>query len=475
MPQSPPIYDLSSLPDQPEAPAYDLSLLPDKPEPASLVTPGSARLLDRGGPTASSDPSAYPQKQWGDERFADSIPGIANNVFPNIPAFNAIDALRRLMTTRNSFTGVPAGLGRGAEGDATASQSGTAYAIERVRSFLMKLGYAACDQGTKTEQVGDMTNQMLDDVANLPPAAGNSEPGAVGPSPDENGDTETAPAAQNEKYADSWFWQTLESSDTLKPYAQKIRQYVESSTDTKGVWDWLTDTIPKSAAQWGVKMAKTPFDLAQIFSSESRAGVEKFLQEHPGYEQIVQEDPTGESLQALGSIGMSAGVLKTAEAVVEGTAATVGKPVGIDAEKQTWSWENFKDAWVNHPVESFAAVFPLGAAFFKWKGITPTETQVRDLVDSAVNNEKTPLARELKNEMEQGPPKEKLDFSEDSEDASLGRKSTSVPEGAGAYEDVGVTIFMQNPASEGIRHTTRRRGSVSVRNLWRVRVGIIKI
>ncbi len=73
---------------------------------------------------------------------------------------------------------------------------------------------------------------------------------------------------------------------------------------------------------------------------------------------------------------------------------------------------------MNHPVESFAAVYPFGASFLKRKGITPSETQVRELVDSAVRDEKTPLAQELKKEMEEGPPKEELDFIEDSRDAS---------------------------------------------------------
>jgi hypothetical protein len=133
--------------------------------------------------------------------------------------------------------------------------------------------------------------------------------------------------AQKAKPEDSWFWQSLESSDTLKPYAQKVREYVESPTDTKGAWDWLTSTVPKSAAQLGVGLARTPFDLAQTFSGESRAAIEKFLQEHPEYEQIVREDPTGESLQALAGIGAVEGTLKTAEMAAKGAA------------------ENFKDAW----------------------------------------------------------------------------------------------------------------------------------
>jgi hypothetical protein len=61
---------------------------------------------------------------------------------------------------------------------------------------------------------------------------------------------------------------------------------------------------------------------------------------------------------------------------------------------------------VNHPVESFASVFPLGASFLKRKGITPSEANVRELVDSAVKGEKTPLAQEFKAELEKGPPRE---------------------------------------------------------------------
>ncbi len=119
-------------------------------------------------------------------------------------------------------------------------------------------------------------------------------------------------------------------------------------------------------------------------------------------------------------MGVWAGTLKTAEATAKSVAAFIGKPLGIDTENQTWSWENFRDAWVNHPVESFAAIFPFGASFLKRKGITPSETQVRELVDSAVKDEKTPLAQELKKEMEEGPtpPKEELDFIEGSGDAS---------------------------------------------------------
>jgi hypothetical protein len=125
---------------------------------------------------------------------------------------------------------------------------------------------------------------------------------------------------------------------------------------------------------------------------------------------------------------MGAGALKTAEMTAKGVAAAIGRPFGIDSEKQTWSWANFKDAWVNHPVESFAAVFPFGASFLKRKGITPSELQVKELVDSAVKNEKTPLAQELKIEMEQGPPKQDLDFSEDSADAQKSGASFGLSE-----------------------------------------------
>ncbi|MGO9315153.1 MAG: hypothetical protein ACLQBD_02785 [Syntrophobacteraceae bacterium] len=245
-------------------------------------------------------------------------------------------------------------------------------------------------------------------------------------------DASPDPAEQKKKPEDSWFWQTLESSDTLKPYAERMREYVESPTDTKGAWDWLTSTIPKSGVQLRVGLTKTPFDLAQTFSGESKAAIEKFLQEHPEYEEIIREDPSGESLQALAGIGVAAGTLKTAEMAAKRAAAGIGKPLGIDTEKQTWTWETFKDAWVNHPVESFAAVFPLGASFLKRKGITPSEIQVKELVDSTVKDEKTPLAQELKNEMEQGPPKEELDFSENWRDPSKSGTSESTLQGAGA-------------------------------------------
>jgi len=159
-------------------------------------------------------------------------------------------------------------------------------------------------------------------------------------------------------------------------------------------------------------LARTPFDLAQTFSSGSQAAIEKFLKEHPEYEEL-----TGQSLETLGAIGAGAGSLDVVESTAKGAAATIGKPLGIDTRNQTWSWENFKDAWVNHPVESLVAIIPLGAAFLKRKGITPSETQVRELVDSAVKNEKTPLAQELRKEMQKGPPKGELDFLENSVDA----------------------------------------------------------
>ena len=92
---------------------------------------------------------------------------------------------------------------------------------------------------------------------------------------------------QKEKPEDSWLWQTLESCDPLQPYAQKMREYLLSPTDTKGIGDWLTSTVPKSAAQLGVSLAKMPFDLTQTFSSESQAAIEKFLLGHPEYEQFV--------------------------------------------------------------------------------------------------------------------------------------------------------------------------------------------
>jgi hypothetical protein len=261
--------------------------------------------------------------------------------------------------------------------------------------------------------------------------------------------------AQKAKPEHSWFWQTLESSDTLKPYAKKVREYIESPTDTRGAWDWLTSTVPKSAAQLSVGLAKMPFDITQTFSSESRAAIEKFLQEHPEYEQIVREDPTGEGLQALAGIGAVAGTLKTAEAAAKGAAAFIGKPLGIDTEKQTWTWENFKDAWVNHPVESFAAVYPFGASFLKRKGITPSETQVKELVDSAVKDEKTPLAQEFKKEIEQGPPKEELDFLEGSGDAA----KSGATFGQATTNDYRSTFFAANPELEGkviVRHAVEQ-------------------
>ena len=122
-------------------------------------------------------------------------------------------------------------------------------------------------------------------------------------------DASPDPAAQKKKLEDSWFWQTMESSGTLKPYAERMREYVESPTDTKGAWDWLTSTVPKSGAQLSVGLARTPFDLAQTFSSGSQAAIEEFLKEHPEYEELAREDPTGQSLETLGAIGAGAGLL----------------------------------------------------------------------------------------------------------------------------------------------------------------------
>ena len=223
-----------------------------------------------------------------------------------------------------------------------------------------------------------------------------------------------------------------------------MREYVESPTDTKGAWDWLTSTVPKSASQLSVGLAKTLFDLAQILGSGSQAAIEKFLKEHPEYEELAREDPTGQSLETLGAIGAGAGLLDAMEAAAKGVAASIGKPLGIDTEKQTWSWENFKDAWVNHPVESLAAVFPFGASFLKRKGITPSETQVRELVDSVVKDEKTPLAQELKKEIEKGPPKEQLDFSEDSGDSS--KRGATL--GQATTNDYRSTFFAAHPELE---------------------------
>ena len=221
--------------------------------------------------------------------------------------------------------------------------------------------------------------------------------------------------------------------------------------------------------------ARTPFDLAQTYSGASQAAIEKFIQEHPEYQQLIREEPTSEGMEALAGMAAATGIAKTAEAAAKGVARGIGKLVGIDTAKQTWSWENFKDAWVNHTVETFAAVLPFVAWFLKSKGITPSETQVRELVDSAVRGEKTPLAQELKNELEKGPPheapvsqsqvaepraverpaeasasmdevgpqemekaplKDDLDLAKNSEDAqqSVGRSSGA--EGTGLYEDV---------------------------------------
>ena len=312
-------------------------------------------------------------------------------------------------------------------------------AMKLFPAYLMGLNGAVRDQDLKGSEIRDLADKMLDDVGKLVPTgadlpvAGASPPveSGAGIAGNESQNRDTAqPGAQREKPKDSWFWQTLESSDTLKPYVPKMREYVASPTDTKGVWDWLTNTVPKSTVQLGVGLAKTPFDLAQTFSDESKSEVEKYLQEHPDFERMVREDPTGENLQTLTAIGMSAGIPKVAEATAKGIAAAIGKAIGVDAEKQTWSWDNFKDAWVNHPVESFAAVFPFGASFLERKGITPSETQVRELVDSAVKGEKTPLAQELKNELEQGPPRGELDIPEDSLDvpksgASVGQATTN--------------------------------------------------
>jgi len=96
-------------------------------------------------------------------------------------------------------------------------------------------------------------------------------------------------------------------------------------------------------------------------------------------------------------------------------------------------------------VESFAAVYPFGASFLKRKGITPSETQIKELVDSAVNDEKTPFAQELKKELEKGPPKEELDFSKNSEDV---RKSGATF-GQATTNDYRSTFFAKYPELRG--------------------------
>lgn len=213
--ENPPDYDLSSLPDQPRqsvAPVFDPSLLPDKPDPASQVR-------DQGGPTASSDPAAYPRQQWGNERFADRVPEIANKNCPGIPPFNAIDAFKRLITSQNSFEGAPgippfntvealrrligpqnslegaeAGVERGAAGGDTASQYGAAYAIKLFESFLMNLDNGAGKQDPLAVQARDFTNRMLDEKTRSLLAANDSVPPEAGLALDENRNRDTAPA-----------------------------------------------------------------------------------------------------------------------------------------------------------------------------------------------------------------------------------------------------------------------------------------
>jgi hypothetical protein len=74
-------------------------------------------------------------------------------------------------------------------------------------------------QQTSTE-MHDLTNkQRLDDT-------GKAYAPVDRPTPDQS-------AAQKKKSEDSWFWQTMESSGTLKPYAERMREYVEKAQPTR--------------------------------------------------------------------------------------------------------------------------------------------------------------------------------------------------------------------------------------------------
>ena len=399
-----------------ESRVMDQSALNFPDEPPSGMMDLSSLKVPAVGPEASRDVIAP----------SDQTLASANENYPGTPPRNTLEGEFGRKTEAGPDT-------------ALQSESRADASIRLFQSFLRNLDSAALNQSPLAIQARDLTNRMIDEKIRSLLAANNSVPSKVGSALDENPNRNASPPApQKEKPEDSWFWQALESSGTLKPQALKIREYVESPTDTKGLWDWLTNTIPKSTTQLGVGIAKGPSDLAQTYSNESQAAVEKFLREHPEYEQLIQDDPTGQStLELVSAIGGSAGIVKTAEAAGLGFLDSVGKPVGIDIRKQTWSWDTFKDAWVNHPVESFAAVLPFGLAFLKRMGVTPHEAQVRELVNSAVKDEKTPLARELKDELEQGPPNKEFDFIEKWEDSSKSGIEPYVSEGTGTYENVG--------------------------------------
>ena len=292
-------------------------------------------------------------------------------------------------------------------------------AMKLFPAYLMGLNGAVRDEDLKGSEIRDLANKMLDDLGKMIPAgadlpvAGASPPveSGAGIAGNESQNRDTAqPAAQNANPGDSWFWQTLESSDTLKPYVPKMREYVASPTDTKGAWDWLTHTIPKSPVQTGVDLAKAPFDLAQTFSGELSRKLKSICRNTPILRKMVREDPVGENLQTIAAIGMSAGIPKVAEATAKGIAAAIGKAIGVDAEKQTWSWDNFKDAWVNHPVESFAAVYPFGASSLKSKGIMPSEIEVRELVIRRLRVRKRHLVKSSKRNWRRGHRKGNLTF-----------------------------------------------------------------
>lgn len=318
--------------------------------------------------------------------------------------------------------------------DSAPQESPGAYAVRLFKSLLRELDNAAAnDRDPLFVQAREYGEKMCREKTKSLLAGNSFEPPEIGLAPGENssGGADRL-EARNEKNEDSWFWRTLESSDTLKPYAPEIRKYVESPTDTKGAWDWLTNALPKSAARLGIGLAEAPFDIAQTFAGQSQAATEKFLREHPEYEWTIEHDPMGVSMQSLAAMSAAAGIAGAAEMIAKGAAAQYGKLLGIDTEKQTWSWDTFKDAWVNHTAESLAAILPFGAMFLMRRGIIPSETRVRELVDSAVKDEKTPLGQELKTELEQGPPQEELDLSTNPEDASGTYASEIQASGTGA-------------------------------------------
>jgi hypothetical protein len=92
-------------------------------------------------------------------------------------------------------------------------------------AYLLGLNAAARDEELKGAQVRDLANKMLDDVGKLIPAGADIPVAGASPltgsgagiAGNERQNRDEAQPAQKEP-RDSWFWQTIEFSDTRSLY-----------------------------------------------------------------------------------------------------------------------------------------------------------------------------------------------------------------------------------------------------------------